>query len=69
MSTAHLCEPVAGCDVLARLDLCHEGALSGERKTSQASSRLCGAAGGLGCASRGRLLLARVIWGRKTTEQ
>jgi len=52
MSTANLGESVAGRDLLACVDWCREGALPGERKASQASSRLCGAAGRKGSTSR-----------------
>jgi len=69
MSTAHLGESVAGRDILARVDWCREGALPGERKASQASSRLCGAAGRQGSTSRYRLPLYRVMGGRKTSER
>jgi len=69
MSTSHLGEPVARRDRLARVDWCREEALSGERKASQASSRLCGAAGRQGCTSRCRLPLARVMGGRNTSER
>jgi len=63
MSTAHLVELVAGRDLLARFDWCRKGALSGERKTSQASPRLCGAAGRQGCTSCCCFPLARVRGG------
>jgi len=69
MSTGRLGEPVAGRDLLVRADWCREGALSAERKASQASSRLCGAAGRQGCTSRCRLPLDRVMGGRKTSER
>jgi len=69
MSTGHLGEPVSGRDLLVRADWCREGALSAERKASQASSRLCGAAGRRGCTSRCRLPLDRVMGGRKTSER
>jgi len=61
MSTGHLGEPVAGRDLLVRADWCREGAVSSERKASQASSRLCGAAGRQGYTSRCRLPLDRVM--------
>jgi len=69
MSTGHLDEPVAGRDLLVRADWCREGALSAERKASQASFILCGAAGRQGCTSRCRLPLDRVMGGRKTSER
>jgi len=69
MSTAHLGEPVAGRDLLARVDWCREGTLSGEMKASQASSRFCGAAGRQGRTSRCRLPLDRVMRDRKTSER
>jgi len=69
MSTGHLGEPVAGRDLLVRADWCRAGALWSERKASQASSRLCGAAGRQGCTSRCRLPLDRVMGGRKTSER
>ena len=69
MSTAHLGEAVAGRDLLACVDWCREGALSGVRKASQASSRLCGAAGRQGSISRCRLPLDRVMGGRETSER
>jgi len=68
MSKAHLSEPVAGCDLLARVGWCREGALLAEKKAPQASSRLCGAAGHQDCTSLCRFPLARVMRGRKTSE-
>jgi len=69
MSTAHLGEPVAGHDLLACVDWCREGALSVERKASQVSFRLCGAAGRQGSTSCCRLPLDRVMGGGKTSER
>jgi len=68
MSTANLGEPVAGRDLLALVYWCRKGSLSGERKASQASSRLCGAARRQCSISCCRLPLDRVMGGRKTSE-
>jgi len=67
MSTAHLGEPVSCRDLLARADCRSEGALSRERKASQASSRVCGAAGSHRLTSCCGLSLDRFMGGRKTS--
>jgi len=69
VSTFHLGGLVAGRDQLARVDWCCEGALSGQRKSYQASSRLRGAAGCQGCTFSCCLPLTLVMRGRKSSER